>query len=94
MIGIYVAVVWGAADLARGWNIRKPILLATCMVLVAALAVGSWLQLRHWQNSFTLFEHALQVTEGNYIAENNLGLAWYHEGRWTRRCLISGRPWR
>ncbi|PKN34360.1 MAG: hypothetical protein CVU61_09290 [Deltaproteobacteria bacterium HGW-Deltaproteobacteria-19] len=81
MIGMYVAIVWGAVDLARGWNIRKPILLTTCMVLAAALAVGSWLQLRHWQNSFTLFEHALQVTEGNYIAENNLGLAWYHEGK-------------
>lgn len=81
MIGIYMAIAWGAADAAVAWNVRRPVLLTACLVLLAALAVGSWLQLRHWQNSYTLFEHALRVTQGNYIAENNLGLAWYHDGK-------------
>ncbi|NPU83626.1 MAG: tetratricopeptide repeat protein [Syntrophaceae bacterium] len=81
MIGVYMAIVWGAADAAVAWNVRKPVVISVCMVVLAALAAGSWMQLRHWQNSFTLFEHALRVTEGNYIAENNLGLAWYHEGK-------------
>ncbi len=80
MIGLYLAIVWGAADAAAAWNVRKPFLLGTCLILIVALAAGSWVQLKHWQNSFTLFGHALKVTKGNYIAENNLGLAWYHDG--------------
>jgi len=81
MIGIYIAVVWGAADLAGRWRLPRPLLLAVSLVLLAALGAASWSQLQYWRNSFTLFEHALQVTEGNYIAENNLGLAWYYQGQ-------------
>jgi len=80
MIGLYLAIVWGVADAAAAWNVRKSFLLGTSLILIAALAAGSWVQLGHWRNSFTLFGHALKVTKGNYIAENNLGLAWYHEG--------------
>jgi Flp pilus assembly protein TadD len=80
MIGLYLAIVWGVADTAAAWNVRKPFLLGTSLILLTALAAGSWMQLGHWRNSFTLFGHALKVTKGNYIAENNLGLAWYHEG--------------
>lgn len=80
MIGIHVAFVWGVSDLAAAWRIPRPLALAASLALIAALGAGSWWQLQHWRNSFTLFEHALRVTEGNYIAANNLGLAWYHEG--------------
>ena len=35
----------------------------------------TWVQLGYWQNSETLFSHALDVTQGNAIAEHNLGSA-------------------
>ncbi len=42
---------------------------------VAALGFGTWRQVPVWENSTTLHEHAVRVTEGNYVAHNNLGLA-------------------
>jgi spermidine synthase len=41
----------------------------------------SGLQLRYWQNSMALFEHALAVTEPNFVTHYNLGFALALAGR-------------
>ena len=38
-------------------------------------------QLGYWQDSETLFRHALAVTENNYLAHNNLGAALDEKGQ-------------
>ena len=38
-------------------------------------------QLGYWQDSETLFRHALAVTENNYLAHNNLGIALDKKGQ-------------
>jgi protein O-mannosyl-transferase len=38
-------------------------------------------QVAYWQNSITLFEHALAVTTGNFLAHQNLGEALAKQGR-------------
>ncbi len=48
-------------------------LVATAIAIVVILATCTNLQARHWHDSTTLFEYAIAVTEGNYIAHNNLG---------------------
>jgi tetratricopeptide (TPR) repeat protein len=52
-------------------------------IAIWACAVGgaTFLQVATWRNSSTLFEHALAVTDGNYIAHNNLGVALRQAGR-------------
>ncbi len=37
------------------------------------LIITTWFQVGHWRTSITLFEHAINVTEKNYIAHQNLG---------------------
>ena len=71
-IGLYLAVVWGIAGLARSERAR-PVLAAASLLVVAALAVTAHAQARTWKDSETLFRHALAVTEGNYLAHLNLG---------------------
>lgn len=44
------------------------------LLVLVALATVSRQQLAHWRDSRTLFERALQVTESNYMAHNNLGV--------------------
>ena len=39
-----------------------------------ALAVVSWVQAGHWRNSETLFRHALDATDNNYLAHYQLGV--------------------
>jgi tetratricopeptide (TPR) repeat protein len=41
----------------------------------------TWQQLGYWKDSETLFRHALEVTENNYLAHNNLGAALYKKGQ-------------
>ena len=41
----------------------------------------SYRQLGYWQNNATLWTHALEVTNGNFLAENNLGKTLLSEGR-------------
>lgn len=74
MIGLDVIAVWGGAGLLRrllprGGRLAAPVLAAGG---IAALAVCTVLQLRHWRDSESLYRHALAVTKGNHVAEHNL----------------------
>ena len=46
---------------------------ATAAVLLAALAVLSWNQIGTWRNQVALYQHAIRVTQNNFVAHNNLG---------------------
>lgn len=73
LIGLCVAMVWGVADLFSRWRSGRVFLAALAGIVLLTCAVTTRLQLRHWQNSETLFRHALAVTADNYIAHLNLG---------------------
>lgn len=45
------------------------------MIVLLALSICTRLQVRHWRNSVTLFEHAVEATDNNYLAHCNLGAA-------------------
>jgi len=42
-------------------------------VWIVVLVGCAWAQVRYWRDTFSLCERAIVVTEGNYIAHNNLG---------------------
>lgn len=80
LIGITIAVVWSAAEVAaRRPSLRRP-LVAAGTVIVVLLSAATWLQARHWRDSRALFEHALAVTHDNYFVHNNLGNLLAREG--------------
>ena len=68
MIGIYVAVVWGAAELAARYDRLRVPLVAAAVVLLAAWTAVAAHQTATWKDSFTVFEHAIQVTPDNFFA--------------------------
>jgi len=81
-VGVFVAVVWGAAELARRspWLPRiVPAVAAAGAVL--ALAAAAHVQAGYWRSSSALFSRALAVTEGNATAHNILGLELDDAGR-------------
>jgi tetratricopeptide (TPR) repeat protein len=81
LIGVFMMIAWGIPRLLNGWRLRGTVLgILSAVVLVSLITLTS-LQLRHWQNSITLFSHAVDVTENNWIAHNNLGQALNDEGR-------------
>jgi Tfp pilus assembly protein PilF len=73
LIGIFLIVAYGVSELVnRRILIRRIQTLITVAILGVLMAV-SWIQIGYWKSSITLFERALEVTENNYVAHNNLG---------------------
>ena len=73
MIGVLVAVVWGAADVAsRSTPVRVAAGLTAGLVL--GLLVGQTReQLGYWRDAETLYAHTLAVTDRNCLILHNLG---------------------
>ena len=72
LIGIFVAVVWGVSEILAS---RPGIAMGIGASVAAALAVVAGVQVQYWRSSETLFRHALAVTDANFLAHNNLGVA-------------------
>lgn len=79
-IGLYVAVAWILAE----WTDRQPGLKTAFSGAAGAaillLAMHGRSQVNVWENSILLMKQAVSVTEKNYLAFNNLGLALEHAG--------------
>ena len=74
LMGLFIILVWGTAELAQTLRLPKAWLLAPGLCVVIVLIGAVRLQLSHWRNSFTLFQHALEATQDNHMAHSNLGI--------------------
>ncbi len=74
MVGLTVVLAWGAADIAGKWRWIKPVTAGVAILScpLACMAL-TWKEAAYWRNSETLFEHAIDVTENNWLAEGSLG---------------------
>ena len=80
-VGIFIIATFAALDLAARWKISKTILGVLAAIVLIACLVTTEKQIWHWQNSETLFRHALAVAADNDVARDNLGVALEQEGR-------------
>jgi Flp pilus assembly protein TadD len=81
LIGLFIMISWFIPDLLSAWRHRGILLGGAALTLVSALMVCTWMQLQHWKNDLTLFEHALKVTANNYLAHDSLGNALAEQGK-------------
>jgi tetratricopeptide (TPR) repeat protein len=81
LIGLFIMIAWGLPDLLARWPHRKIVLATSAAGLLSAFMICSWLQVRHWQNSITLFEQTLHVTAKSPLAHTNLGVALGAQGK-------------
>ncbi len=84
LLGIFIAVVWGAADIAVQWEMRFPVvrygLVTAAGLVVAALAFATTRDVSYWHDGISISEHALAVTGPNCLMERALGEALYQRG--------------
>jgi len=81
LLGIFVMSVWGVADFADAKRISCTSRAAVSGCILLALSVASYRQIEFWKDSFTLWTHALAVTQNNFFAEDALGGALLMQGR-------------
>jgi tetratricopeptide (TPR) repeat protein len=80
-VGLFVIAVWGGAELFAQLKLSNFAQGAIATAVLVAYASMAFLQINYWHNSYTLFSHALAVTNHNGIAEDNLGTALMEMGR-------------
>ena len=81
LIGLFIIISWGVSEFVKNWRHRRIVLASTASTLLLILTICALLQVRHWKNDITLFTHALNVTENNFVAHNNLGAALARQGK-------------
>ena len=72
-IGIFIIVVFLIVDLAGRLKVPRNALIGATAVIVAIFAILTFRQTQTWENSVTLYRHALEVTTNNDIAHTLLG---------------------
>ena len=73
--GLFVIAVWLASEAATRISLSRGAQVVIALAVLIGYAVTAHIQIGYWRDSYTLFAHALQVTEANPIAEDNLGSA-------------------
>ncbi len=80
LIGIFILAVWEVLERAGALKRAKPALGAASLGAIGACAVLTVVNTGYWRNSISLFEHAIRVTDRNYIAYQALGMAFANKG--------------
>jgi len=81
ILGLLIIVAWAVRDFVFNrprWKIAVSVLAAGALL---SAVIVTRTQVRYWQNSMSLFEHALKLTKNNPVAEKGYGSALFAEGR-------------
>lgn len=76
-IGLTIAFVWGGSELLRA----QPRICACATAAICALSLVLTIrQVQYWRDSVSLYQRAIAVTSGNYLAHFNLAKAFDTRG--------------
>ncbi len=81
MLGLLIIVGWAVKDYIEKQPRAKIAAIILGAAVLSSLLVLTRTQVRHWQNSLTLFGYTLNVTGDNPVAENSYGCALFEENR-------------
>ncbi|MHC4658730.1 MAG: tetratricopeptide repeat protein [Planctomycetota bacterium] len=81
LTGLFIIIAWGLPDLLAKWRFRKIALALSAIAVLSALSIRAYIQQGYWRNTITLCEHALEVTEGNYVAHYCMAADFLHRGQ-------------
>lgn len=73
-IGLFIIVAWTVNDISAGWKKRKIVLGILAATTLGGMVILTRAQVKYWKSSVTLYEHALDVTDNNFIMHYNMGL--------------------
>ncbi|MFZ1982139.1 MAG: tetratricopeptide repeat protein [Smithella sp.] len=70
-IGLFIMLTWGALAIIRK-HFSSRIILIIPLLIITGLTIVAHRQVKYWQNTFTLFSHALDVTQNNAFAHSSV----------------------
>jgi tetratricopeptide (TPR) repeat protein len=80
-IGLFMALVFTAADFLASKRIPRAAIITGAAAWLLILGARTWVQVGLWRDSQTLFTHTLSVTSDNLVIEYNLGHVLGQQGK-------------
>jgi len=80
-IGLFLIVVWGAVEFIRARSLNSRFVAAASIAVLATLSVVTFRQIGYWRTSYDLWNHTLEVTTNNVVADDYMGELLAAEGR-------------
>jgi tetratricopeptide (TPR) repeat protein len=80
-IGLLVAVAWGLRELVERYRPPTFVVRTASVLVLGGLGVLTWVQVRYWRDTVTLWQHALAVTQDNFQAHASLGKLFLNQNR-------------
>ncbi len=80
-IGLFMMICWGVAEWAEERSVSVAWLAAVGVAVLVALSAVSYRQIGYWGDNIVLWQHTIDVTAPNFIAEDILGGALVDAGR-------------
>ena len=74
LIGLFIMVAWLIPEVLSKWRHSRKLLIPLSALILLCCFIVTRTQTMYWQNSFVLFDHALEVTRNNdvaYVARGN-----------------------
>jgi tetratricopeptide (TPR) repeat protein len=81
LLGILIIAGWGVKDFIDKRPQARIAAAILGVIVLSSFLVLTRMQVRHWQNTLTLFDYALKVTKDNPVAENIYGSTLFAQGR-------------
>jgi len=81
MIGIFIMLTFGLRDLFGDTRFWKSILTTLAIFTVGTYTIAARVEASYWQDDFSIFGRALEVTTNNYRAHGLYGGALFRKGR-------------
>ena len=91
LTGLFIIIAWGLPDLLAKYSFRKSLIAVAATAVLIAMSVSTYQQLRYWQNSITILEHAAEVTPNNRFAYANLGAVYFQRNMYDEAISYSNK---
>ena len=72
-VGLAIVIAWGAAEYLLAYPRFTKAVVTAAVVACVSLTAAAATEIPYWRDSVTLFQHAIDVTRANYLAEHNVG---------------------
>ena len=72
LIGCFLMLVWGCADLAAARRWSRPSLFLAAGTALGTCCTLTWIQLGYWQDDYSIWKHTVDVTQRNAEAQTRV----------------------
>lgn len=82
-IGLFLALVWTMAAVLEKRPALRPVGIGVAVIALVACLILTNRQIPYWKNNEAMLQRALAVTQNNFLAHNNYGVALADKGHYA-----------